>query len=341
MSSADFRAKSIDALKAGTETRIIICTDTGAFGINIREVERVIIAQHSKTFKTQTQRIGCIREGGTAIIYYQGWMSKAKNSKEAIRLRGEAENVMVEFANASQDFCPRQVACRHWGEPFIQPEICCSLHNPGADDEKHKSELALCVHDAKKVASQNRKMLPGPHKFPPVNKSIVLPAIISLLKEWRLQTWQSIPTRHSHDPAELLLSDELVKHLATRVRACTSIKIFRSIMEHWDHLGSWGDKLYEVIVVIRQTAEEFMAELESQQDLGGEPMEIDEPELETNDGGGEEIQGPAGVSDNMVMLNQAPNVGENENHPKSETDPPQEGIRRSKRLRKSHPDYVT
>ncbi|EUC55408.1 hypothetical protein RSOL_114840, partial [Rhizoctonia solani AG-3 Rhs1AP] len=90
------------------------------------------------------------------------------------------------------------------------------LHSPASEDEEHKSELALRVRDAKQLTTQNRRSIPGPSKFPPINKNIVLPAIISLLKEWRLRAWQSVPTRHLHDPAELLLSNELLKHLAIR-----------------------------------------------------------------------------------------------------------------------------
>lgn len=130
MSSQEYRKESIEALRDGTETRILLCTDTGAFGIDIQEVERVVVAEMSPTFKTQNQRIGRIRGSGTAIICYPSWMSLSDKSKSGIKSRAKVKKVMVDFANASQECCPRRVACLHWGEPFTQPQPCCNLHDP-------------------------------------------------------------------------------------------------------------------------------------------------------------------------------------------------------------------
>ncbi|EUC54489.1 DEAD/DEAH-box helicase, partial [Rhizoctonia solani AG-3 Rhs1AP] len=306
MSSADYRKCSINALKAGTETRVLMCTNTAAFGLDIQEV-----------------------------------------NKEAVRLQGQMETVMVDFANASLDLCPRQVACKHWGESFVQPAACCSLHSPASEDEEHKSELALRVRDAKQLTTQNRRSIPGPSKFPPINKNIVLPAIISLLKEWRLRAWQSVPTRRLHDPAELLLSNELLKHLAIRVRACTSRDIFNSIMQGWKELDSWGEKLYSVVEVMRGTAEEFMSELESQQEIEDNTMEMDTTQPEGNL---ENIQEPLvsanqhdvgmdGLND-VVMVSMAVQAENTQLH-EIEDDIPPEGVRRSKRLRMSKANYST
>lgn len=136
MNTAKYRQQSLAALRTGDETRILLCTDTGAFGIDISAVEQVVIAQTSKTFKTQTQRIGRIRGTGTAFVYFPAWMDLTKKSKEAVSNRRGVEQVLVDFANPSQDQCPRRTACSHWGEDFVQPPNCVSRYTGGPHANK-------------------------------------------------------------------------------------------------------------------------------------------------------------------------------------------------------------
>ncbi|KAG8780868.1 hypothetical protein FRC12_022501 [Ceratobasidium sp. 428] len=67
--SEEYRKETIEALREGTETRVLLCTNTGAYGIDISEVRRVVIAQLSQTFKTQAQRAGRLRGEGEVIVY--------------------------------------------------------------------------------------------------------------------------------------------------------------------------------------------------------------------------------------------------------------------------------
>lgn len=305
MNSGEYRTKSIQALRVGTETRILLCTDTGTFGIDIQEVKQVIIAQLSKSFKTQTQRIGRIRGTGTGIMYYPGWVSTENMTKEALRLRGQLEKVVVDFANPLQERCPRQVACQHWGERFVQPEICCSTHNHDEDDRKHKSELALRVQEAKQLTARTRKPPAGPtvnsKSYPALDKKIVLPIVFRLLKEWRLRTWQSVPTRKPHDPAKLFMSDEFLQCLCTRIWVCNTLENFQLLMSGWEWMDIWGTALYEVIKAILSTVEklrqegdvpEMKEELQESQIDAGSQEQLDSRGTNESTEGGRLVEDP-------------------------------------------------
>ncbi|KAG8737340.1 hypothetical protein FRC10_008298 [Ceratobasidium sp. 414] len=231
----DYQKASLEALRAGTETRNLLCTDTGALGIDIREVKQVVIAQMSKTFKTQTQRSGRIREDGTTYFYYPEWMALTQQSKTALASRSRVELVTVDFANASLNRCPRAVACEHWGEPFVQPPDCCVIHDP--DEQLHEQEVSRRVQDAKAQARRTRKRagLPaGPNtnkqSCQPLDKQIMVPAVRKLLKEWGTRTWQNIPNRHPNDPPELFLSNDYLEDLCNRMHVCTTFKALQKVM---------------------------------------------------------------------------------------------------------------
>ncbi|KDN44991.1 hypothetical protein RSAG8_05164, partial [Rhizoctonia solani AG-8 WAC10335] len=263
LSSQQYRTESLEALRAGTKTRILLATNTGAFGINVSEVEQVIIAQLSETFKTQTQRIGRIREDGTAYIYFPQWMSTSQQSKTAVSSRSRVEPVMVQFANPSLHRCPRVIACEHWGEQFYQPHDCCSMHNP--DELADEMEVHWRHEDSKKRKEGAQKMtsLGGPRATKqsrrPLNRQIMVPPVRQMLKEWRLRTWQTIatPSVDTKTHPESLLPDEFIEHLCDRLHVCTSYVLFSQVMSKWGGLTTWGANLYVVAEVSLQSAEKM------------------------------------------------------------------------------------
>ncbi|KAG9090386.1 hypothetical protein FS749_000597 [Ceratobasidium sp. UAMH 11750] len=264
--SQEYRKSSLDALRAGTETRMLLCTDTGAFGINILEVEQVVIAQLSKTFKTQTQRAGRIRGKGTAFIYFAEWMATSQQTKTAIAARSRVEQVMIDFANTSLNCCPRAVACEHWGEHFEQPQNCCVIHDP--DEQEHKLEVDRRVWEAKLQAKRARKNagLGGPRatkqSYRPLDKDIMQPAIMTLLKEWRLSTWLKIPNHHPNDPPELFLSNHLLDHLCDRMHVCITFDHFHQVMSRWGYLERCGKDLYVLVELSLRSANQMHSKLE-------------------------------------------------------------------------------
>ncbi|KAG8732565.1 hypothetical protein FRC11_012576 [Ceratobasidium sp. 423] len=84
VSSASARARDAEALREGSETQILICTDTGTFGLDIPQVKIVVAVQpNHPLFRTMCQKMGRIRTSGKAIVYFKKWMSLEQTSKSA------------------------------------------------------------------------------------------------------------------------------------------------------------------------------------------------------------------------------------------------------------------
>ncbi|KAG8736958.1 hypothetical protein FRC11_002309, partial [Ceratobasidium sp. 423] len=115
--SPSARARDAEALREGSETRILICTDTGAFGLNIPQVEFVVAVQPNRPrFHTMCQKMGCIRTTGTAVIYFKKWMSLQQMSKSTQTSQANVDPALIEFANSTTEYCPCMVNCKKWGK---------------------------------------------------------------------------------------------------------------------------------------------------------------------------------------------------------------------------------
>ncbi|KAG8744084.1 hypothetical protein FRC12_014878 [Ceratobasidium sp. 428] len=159
---------------------------------------------------------------------------------------------MIDFANAaSPDRCPRAVACEHWGETFVQPPNCCSVHDP--NELEHERQVNIRVREAKEKEKRTRRSagLRGPNvtkqSHRPLDKIVMRPAVQKLLKEWRLRTWQKVPNRPPNDLPELFLSNKLLDHLCDRMHVCISFGLFQQVMLTWRYLEEHGQELYKVV----------------------------------------------------------------------------------------------
>ncbi|KAG8703574.1 hypothetical protein FRC08_002754 [Ceratobasidium sp. 394] len=125
---------------------MLICTDSGTFGIDIAEVQQVVVVvtDPEETVETLCPKHGRIRSRGVAITYFPGWASLQKMGKDDVRMRVKTQPAMIEYTNTTADDCPRAVNCRDWGEALRAPMDvpCCNRHNPSID-KCHYEELAV------------------------------------------------------------------------------------------------------------------------------------------------------------------------------------------------------
>ncbi|KAG8684692.1 ATP-dependent DNA helicase sgs1 [Ceratobasidium sp. 394] len=246
MMSMDFCLDAVESLRSGSQTRMLICTDTGAFGIDIAEVEQVVVitTDPGETFETLCQKSGRVRVKGLAIAYLPRWANEKRMGKEDVRMRKKAQPVMVEYANATRNNCPRAVNCRYWGEPMRTPtEVpCCNKHCPEVD-ERHYKEMAERKKQQKLVRSRKTVVRSdGTHK--PLGKALQ-PAVHQILRQWRSTTWVLWPSRTPMCPPNRLISDELLWQLCKRLHACTTMDRFRLVLATWERLDEFGTSLYE------------------------------------------------------------------------------------------------
>ncbi|KAG9074586.1 hypothetical protein FS749_013828 [Ceratobasidium sp. UAMH 11750] len=245
MMSAQFRLDAVEALRSGVQTRMLICTDSGAFGIDIAEVQQVVVVvtDPEETFETLCQKHGRIRSRGVAITYFPGWASLQKMGKDDVRMRAKTQPAMIEYANATASDCPRAVNCRYWGEALRAPMDvpCCNRHDPGID-KRHYEELAAREQEHKKGTRRQKNIRSdGTHR--PLSKNL-RSAAHQLLRQWRSTTWRSCEFRTPICPPNRLISDQLLNHLCKRLHVCTTLDRFRFTLADWDRLDDFGADLY-------------------------------------------------------------------------------------------------
>ncbi|KAF8601733.1 P-loop containing nucleoside triphosphate hydrolase protein, partial [Ceratobasidium sp. AG-I] len=245
--SVGYRLDAVEALRLGEQTRVLICTDTGAFGIDITEVQQVVVIVNnsSETYETLCQKHGRIRSTGTAITYFPKWMNTKRNGKDDVRLRSKMQPVMVEYANATSENCPRSVNCRYWGEPVRIPEdvVCCNRHCPDVDVQHYRETETRRKAEKTLTSRQKTARSDGTHR--PLGKKTLRPAVFQLLRQWRNTTWCLYSQRTPMCPSNRLISDALLQHLCKRMHACTTIEKFRTTLATWDRLDEFGPRLFE------------------------------------------------------------------------------------------------
>lgn len=138
MMSVGHNTGAVNDVRDGGSTRILVCTDAGALGIDIPQIEQVaVLVEKGSTYRMVCQKLGRMRTSGLGVVYSPRWMSLSRTNASDVSQRAEVEPVILEFANSSVDRCPRAVNVGHWGDPHVPFDrgacLCCNKHNPGVD----------------------------------------------------------------------------------------------------------------------------------------------------------------------------------------------------------------
>ncbi|KEP49080.1 DEAD/DEAH-box helicase [Rhizoctonia solani 123E] len=244
--SAAHRLKAAQALRDGSTTRMLMCSASGAFGLDIAEVERVVVIVNGpdETYETLCQKHGRIRGTGVAITYLPVGLNRSKNRKTDQHLRERAPPVMVEYANATSENCPRQINCRYWGEAFVLPlgVACCNLHDPDIDQEDQRITDEYVKLERSTATTTRGIRGDGTHH--PLAPKTLQPAVYKLLKHWRDSVWFSYPYKTANCPSTMLVTDHLLRSLCKWIHACTTYQTFRRVMADWERMEEFGPRLY-------------------------------------------------------------------------------------------------
>ncbi|KDN35386.1 hypothetical protein RSAG8_11607, partial [Rhizoctonia solani AG-8 WAC10335] len=249
--------KSIEGLRVGKETRILTSTNAGALGIDVKNVERVVILVEKETsYRMLCQKIGRIRTSGKAIIYFQRWMSNSRTGAVDAARRGEIESVLVDFANATVDRCPRAINIGYWGDsrapvlegarPAVLASKCCNKHNLELDTADLQ-EIEGRVKDSKvKMTAQNPPLRSdGTHRVP--EKLVMQPIARELIHAWRQEQLKEMIGYEPHLPFSAVISDNLINTLVGKLHICSTFERFEQLMKDWSRLDELGDLLYNLV----------------------------------------------------------------------------------------------
>ncbi|CEL58706.1 hypothetical protein RSOLAG1IB_12176 [Rhizoctonia solani AG-1 IB] len=254
----------IAKVRLGKYTRIIVSTNAGSVGLDIRQVERVVIlfGRKSTTYKELCQKIGRIRTSGLAVLLFPRWMNINRTSTLDTKQRGEVEPVIVSFANATADRCPRRVNVDYWKDAYMpyDPKLgpCCNQHNPEVETE-HLQEIQARASETKaRKKAQDQAKKPGLRSdgtHPALDAAVMQPLALEQIDLWRHTNVSHICGYHPHMPVSVILSDDAATWLIKYMHLCTTFDRFREVMRHWSELGEWGESLYNWISKIWATFE--------------------------------------------------------------------------------------
>ncbi|KAG9086686.1 hypothetical protein FS749_003454 [Ceratobasidium sp. UAMH 11750] len=142
--SAGYNTRAVERLGQGDQTRILVCTDTGALGIDVSQVKRsVILVDKGMTYRMLCQKAGRVRKEGHIVFLFPRWMDYSRKSPTDQKSRSEVEPVLLNFANATVERCPRVVNAQYWGDAGVPSPAagrpCCNRHNPEIDSADLKA----------------------------------------------------------------------------------------------------------------------------------------------------------------------------------------------------------
>ncbi|KAG8727616.1 hypothetical protein FRC10_005823, partial [Ceratobasidium sp. 414] len=250
MMSTAYNARAVERLGRGNKTRILVCTDTGALGIDISQVKRsVILVDKGATYRMLCQKAGRVRAAGQAIFLFPRWMDYARTSSTDVKNRSGVEAVILEFANATVKHCPRVVNTEYWGDEGVPSAAagrpCCNRHNPEVDleDIEAVKERVKMKGERKGQAASLRS--DGTH--PPLDETMVQPIVRMLFVQWRQVNLKDSVEFETYHPPSTILPDHLIRLLAEKLHLCTTFERFCTVMSSWGHLEEFGELLFELV----------------------------------------------------------------------------------------------
>ncbi|EUC62071.1 DEAD/DEAH-box helicase [Rhizoctonia solani AG-3 Rhs1AP] len=257
--------KAIEALRSGKKTRILTSTTAGALGIDVRNVERVVILVEKETsYRMICQKIGRIRTSGQAIVYFQRWMSITRTGSVDTTRRDEVEQVIVDFANATPERCPRAINIEYWGDLHAQenageattvlPSNCCNKHNPNLD-AGDLEEVEGRAKDMKANKSVQDRPLRSDGTHPVPDKIVMQPIARELVHTWRREQLEEMIGYDPHLPFSAVIPDNLIDTLVEKLHICSTFERFEYLMKDWSRLDELGGSLYDLVENIWETYE--------------------------------------------------------------------------------------
>lgn len=236
------RHEILQELDDSSVLRIIVATDCAAQGLNVRGIQDVVCFSLCKTVNHMLQWAGRAGRGQRCnprvITYAPPWMQVPKTgigTTQKAELEGarrsKQEPTMLDWFNRGVLGCPRQVACRHNGDSFKQPDNCCNYHNP---DDANVRYSAIKAADKKAGRKAAQTTIRSDKTYEPLTKKMKESARY-LLTEWRQECWRKIRGNDEFWSAEIFLPTGLINTLAERLYAITSEEKLHILLKgRWD-----------------------------------------------------------------------------------------------------------
>ena len=255
--SSDYRHDFLRDIEDGSNLRIGIVTDTCTYGLDVRNLRRVVLFDLPPSPENQKQKIG--RPGrdnlpAKAITFAPSWVQDIPESEiKGVPSQGKADAkrraklplIIQQWHNPTSDLCPRAADLRYNEEMFLLRENCCSTHDFCGQADLHMVERweAHFTKDSRITTLRSDATYRALEK--PMKDSLV-----HMLDRWRYQKWAQLRGQRRGLPCDHFLPRYIMLRVVEKAHICSTLERLRVMMEGWSYIDSHGDELLKYITKI-------------------------------------------------------------------------------------------
>ncbi|KAJ7320908.1 P-loop containing nucleoside triphosphate hydrolase protein [Mycena albidolilacea] len=273
LGSHEYRTRLKEDFQSG-KVRVLIVTDTAAYGFDVPGIRRVILTDAAQTstfshFEQQLGRAGRDGEPAEVISFVPTWVREpapGADENQTVKAKADAERraalppSLRRWHNPTPPCCPRCVSMEHNGEPYIPcGRGCCGpIHDP----ERSNADLAMVKRwEAYFLAKQTTDVAPRLRSnctFRALEKPMK-DSLMHMLDHWRHKVWAEIRPSDD-DPCECFLPHYVMQAVVERAHVCTSLENLKIISDGFDYFDDYGLKLFEYLTKILTGFSEIFGE---------------------------------------------------------------------------------
>ncbi|KAK7013542.1 hypothetical protein R3P38DRAFT_2788432 [Favolaschia claudopus] len=250
----DYRRKLKADFEAG-KVRVLIVTDTAAYGFDVRNIRRVITTDFEESeddFGDSIQRWGRAgRDGQLAevIAFAPPWVwnlpegtapsTKAEQDNED---RRNKLGPIRAFFNPTIHFCSRHATLHHNSEPFpldnITPDCCGLIHDPNASTvdlaivQKWQEHITQQAAESSEGSASLRPCVDGAFR---VLDKAMRESLTHMLDRWSHRKWEEIRPSREYP-------------ILDKAHLCFDLANLKIIARDWEYFDECGPLLLKFLV---------------------------------------------------------------------------------------------
>lgn len=264
---AEYRKKFLQDIESNTWLRIGIVTDTCTYGLDIKNLRRVIVSDMCPSHANLKQKMGRPGRDGlpaTAITYAPSWVKaipaadvQGVQQKEDAKRRAKLPLITQQWYNPSPALCSRAADLKDNAEPFNPATCQCSIHQP---DDADLLEVERWRVHFQAVKARNMKALPRSDGTYPSLEKPMKASLTHMLERWKHQKWFVLRGNSLGRPADVFLPRRIITQIVEKAHICSDHDRFDLVVGDWSYLASHGEELFKYLTEIMQGFKQVVAE---------------------------------------------------------------------------------
>lgn len=285
---ASYRKQCLHDIEETTTLRILVCTDTCTYGLDIQRVRRTVTLGLCPSIEAMVQRINrTARDGlpGEVYTFAPPWVRiipenlvTTQQEKTDAARRAKLPKVVLDWFNATAALCPRQAYLSYNEEPLeAVPPQCCALHAPEPQASTWRTEIDARIQPGPLSVSSLRTDNTYRTLTPQMKASLT-----KLLERWRNLQWRKIRGARGNITPAIFMPDVVIRRIVDKAHICSTRDRTRAVIgPQWSYFDECADDLLKYIdhamkgytFIILEGKAEQAAKQKARQEAVREPAE--------------------------------------------------------------------